>query len=33
MLDSLKVRPGVALARDYRYACPQLDAALDNIAH
>jgi uncharacterized protein (TIGR01777 family) len=33
MLDSLKVRPGVALARDYRYAFPQLDAALDNIAH
>jgi len=33
MLDSLKVRPGVALAKGYSYAFPQLDAALDDVAH
>lgn len=33
MLDSLKVRPGVALEKGYSYAYPQLDAALDNVAH
>lgn len=33
LLDSSKVRPGVALAKDYSYAFPQLDSALDNVAH
>ena len=33
MLDSLRVRPGVASVGGYRYAFPQLDAALESVAH